>query len=91
MIKLKGNQYLIFVSVYAPTLTNDDISIEQFYERLDSVIRDAPAIDMLLFVGNFNARVGSNASNWKGVLGFMEWEKRTHMASFCYLNAHSTS
>ena len=68
-IKLNGNQHLTFVSVYAPTLTNDDTIKEQFYEELDKVIRNTLANDKLLFVGDFNARVGSNASNWKGVLG----------------------
>ena len=67
-IKLNGNQHLTFVSVYAPTLTNDDITKEQFYEKLDKVIRDTPANDKLLVVGDFNARVESNASNCKGVL-----------------------
>ena len=34
-IKLKGNQYLTLVSVYAPTQTNDDSIKEQFSEDLD--------------------------------------------------------
>jgi len=68
-IRLKGNQHLTFISVYAPTLTNDELIKEQFYEELDKVIRDTPANDKLLVVGDFNARVRSNASNWKGVLG----------------------
>ena len=67
-MKLKGNQHLTFVSVYAP-LTNDELIKKQFYEELDKVIRDTPANDKLLVVGDFNARVRSNASNWKGVLG----------------------
>ena len=37
-VRLKGNQHLTFVSVYAPTFTNDDIIEEQFYEELDKVI-----------------------------------------------------
>ena len=44
-IKIKGNQHLTFVSVYAPTLTNDELIKEQFYEELDKVIRDTPAND----------------------------------------------
>ena len=51
------------------TLTNDELIKKQFYEELDKVIRDTSANDKLLVVGDFNARVGSNASNWKGVLG----------------------
>jgi len=37
-IKLNWNQHLTFVSVYAPTLTNDDIIKEQFCDELDKVI-----------------------------------------------------
>ena len=49
-IRLKGNQHLTFVSVHAPTLANDDIVKEKFYEELDKVIRNTPAIDKLLVV-----------------------------------------
>ena len=66
-IKPKENRHLTLVSVYAPTLMNEDIVKEQFYK--DKVIRTVPANDKLLVVGDFNARVGRNASNWKGVLG----------------------
>jgi len=38
---------------------NDDIIKEQFYEELDKVIRDIPANNKLLVVGDFNAQVGS--------------------------------
>ena len=62
-IRLKGNQHLTFVSAYAPTLTNDDIVKEQLDEELDKVIRNTPANDQLLVVGDFDAWVGSNASN----------------------------
>ena len=68
-IKLKGNQYLTLVSVYAPTQTNDDCIKEQFYDDLDKVIRDVPTKNKLVIMGDFNARVGSNSTNWKGVLG----------------------
>ena len=69
-IMLKGNQHVTFVSVYAPTFTNDELIKEQFYEELDKVIRDKTN-DKLLIVGDFNARVGSNASNWKDILGLL--------------------
>ena len=69
-IKLKENQHLTLVSVYAPTKTNDDSIKEQLYmyEDLDKVIRDVPTNDKLVIVGDSNARVESNSTNWKGVL-----------------------
>ena len=38
-------------------------------EDLDKVIGDTAANDKLLVIKDFNARVGNNASKWKGVLG----------------------
>ena len=57
-IRLKGNQHLTFVSVYAPTLTNDDIVKEQFYEELDKVIRNTPANDKFLVVERLQCTSG---------------------------------
>ena len=68
-IKLRDNRYLTLVSVYAPTLTNDDISKELFYESLDKVISETPGGDKLVILGDFNARVGKDNVSWKGVLG----------------------
>ena len=68
-IKLRGNRYLTLVSVYAPTLTNDDLTKELFYENLEKTINETPAEDKLIVLGDFNARVGKDAASWKGVLG----------------------
>ena len=68
-IKLRDNRYLTLVSVYAPTLTNDDTTKELFYESLDKIITETPRNDKLIVLGDFNARVGKDSITWKGVLG----------------------
>ncbi|CAI2738694.1 unnamed protein product, partial [Dicrocoelium dendriticum] len=40
-----------------------------FYTKLSSVIRSVPKSDRLFLLGDFNARVGRDASAWTDVIG----------------------
>ena len=62
-------RHVTIIGAYAPTLTSSDEAKEQFYEDLDQLIKSTPASDKLLILGDFNARVGKDKDNWKGVLG----------------------
>ena len=42
---------------------------DTFYDQLQSVVSDVPPRDMLLVLGNFNARVGSEFQSWRSVIG----------------------
>ena len=42
---------------------------EQFYADLDTELGDTPATDKLVMLGDFNARVGRDAEQWRGVTG----------------------
>ena len=64
----KGN-YVTLVSVYAPTMTHDDVSKERFYEELRNVLAAVHKSDKLVILGDLNARVGNNYEAWNGVLG----------------------
>ena len=57
------------VSVYAPTITNQDEHKEAFYQQLDEVILSAPAGDKLTILGDFNVRIGSNRVVSVGIIG----------------------
>ena len=61
--------YATIISAYAPTMTNPTETKDQFYADLDSVISSVPAADKLILLGDFNARVGTDASAWPGVIG----------------------
>ena len=61
--------FLTIVSVYAPTLTNTDENKERFYNNLRETIKNVPTSDKLIIAGDFNARVGTEAENWPGVIG----------------------
>ncbi|XP_065279376.1 uncharacterized protein LOC135895225, partial [Emys orbicularis] len=66
---LNAKHHVTIISAYAPTLTCSDNSKEQFYEDLDRLIKATPVTDKLLLLGDFNARVGADSENWKGVIG----------------------
>ena len=54
---------------YSPTLTSSDEAKEAFYEKLNILVKDVPQSNKLIMLRDFNARVGTDSNNWKGVLG----------------------
>ena len=60
---------LTLISAYAPTLCSSDDDKEVFYDQLNGVIKEVPAANKLLLLGDFNARVGTDHESWDGVLG----------------------
>ena len=66
--------YTSIISVYAPTNPTDSTSesaqpSEIFYDQLQSTSSSVPPSDLLVIMGEFNAREGSDNSNWRSVLG----------------------
>ena len=49
---------------------------EQFYADMGAVLRDTPATDKFVILGDFNARVGKDNEQWRGVIGKHGIEKR---------------
>ena len=48
----------------------DDKKIEEFYDQLQNVIDQTPKKDILVVQGDWNAKVGRDASgNWQGICG----------------------
>jgi len=68
-LPLKNNKYATLFSVYAPTLQVELAEKDKFYSELRSLIQSTPAEDKVIILGDFNARVGKDATAWKGVLG----------------------
>ena len=46
------------IQVYAPTSVADEKDIRLFYDQLQATIADVSSKDVLLVIGDFNARVG---------------------------------
>merc|ERR1711867_199220 len=60
---------LTIISAYALTLCSGDEDKESFYDNLNEIIRQVPASNKLLLLGDFNARVGTDHESWEGVIG----------------------
>ena len=68
-LTLPRGRYTTLISAYAPTMTNLDKVKEKFYEDLQAAIASVPKADKLVFLSDFNARVGTDYILWTEVLG----------------------
>jgi hypothetical protein len=60
---------LVIIQVYAPTAAAKEEVIDQFYTDLQRTVENTPRQDVLIAMGDLNAKVGKNASAWNGVIG----------------------
>ena len=74
-IRLKCHlSYVSVIAVYAPTNPSSNTvqavaPSDAFYDQLQSVVAAVPPRDMLLVLGDFNARVGTDFQSWRSVIG----------------------
>ena len=69
-IRLKGPiKNLSVVQIYAPDSARSEEECDQFYFQLQSVTDQIPKNDILIVLGDFNARVGSCHTGRKDVMG----------------------
>ncbi|KAK3553407.1 hypothetical protein QTP70_003571 [Hemibagrus guttatus] len=61
-----GDRCLTVVSAYGP---NGSVEYPTFLETLRGVLEGAPTGDSIVLLGDFNAYVGNNSDNWRGVIG----------------------
>ena len=47
------------IQVYAPTNNAEEAEVEQFYEDLQNLLELTPKRDVLVIIGDWNAKVGS--------------------------------
>ena len=67
-VPLAKMRYMTILSVYAPTLTSEEGSKDRFYEVFRDTLRSIPRSDKIVFLGDFNARVGSYHHIWNGII-----------------------
>nr|VZI46226.1 unnamed protein product [Spirometra erinaceieuropaei] len=67
-LPLQGGQFATIISVYAPPMTSLDAERNKFYEDLHVLLKSVSKADKLIVLGDFNARVGTDHSAWRGVL-----------------------
>ena len=50
------------IQVYAPTSNAEEAEVERFYEDLQDLLNLTPQNDVLFLIGDWNAKVGSQAT-----------------------------
>nr|VZI47500.1 unnamed protein product [Spirometra erinaceieuropaei] len=66
----RGGKFATIISAYAPTMTNPDATArDKFYEDLHALLATVSKADKLIVLCDFNSRVGTDHTAWRGVLG----------------------
>nr|VZI06285.1 unnamed protein product [Spirometra erinaceieuropaei] len=65
----RGGKFATIISAYAPPMTSSDAVRDKFYEDLHALLATVSKADKLIVLGDFNARVGTDHTAWRGVLG----------------------
>ena len=89
-VRFQGKPFNITViQAYAPTSNAEEAEAEWFYEDLQDLLELAPKKDVLFFVGDWNAKVGSQET--PGVTGKFGLRVRNEagqrLIEFCQENA----
>ena len=59
LVKLKGQPFnIVVIQAYAPTTGADDDEIDNFYEKLDTAKAQCKSQDVIIVMGDFNAKIG---------------------------------
>nr|VZI09470.1 unnamed protein product [Spirometra erinaceieuropaei] len=66
----RGGKFATIISAYAPPMSSLDAAArDKFYEDLHALLATVSKADKLIVLGDFNARVGTDHTAWRGVLG----------------------
>ena len=67
-VRFQGKPFNITgIQAYAPTRNTEEAEVERFYEDLQDLLELTPKKDVLFFIGDWNAKVGSQET--PGVTG----------------------
>ena len=64
------------MQISAPTSSQTDQEIEDFYQELGTAINSSPKSDIMIVQGDWNAKIGPDAyAEWAGTAGKFGWAK----------------
>ena len=55
--------------VYAPNTSDAEDAVDEFYDQLQNEINRTPNSDILMVLGDLNAKVRDDNSEWENVIG----------------------
>ena len=85
-VHFKGKPFNITViQIYAPTTNVEEAEVEAFYDDLQDLLELTPKKDVLFFIGDCNAKVGSQEiPGVTGKIGFgVQHETGQRLIEFC--------
>jgi exonuclease III len=81
---------LVVIQVYAPTSDHGDEEVEDFYANVQSALEKTSKGDLSVVLGDFNAKVGQERTNWPSILGPHGYgntnERGERLLQFCTIN-----
>ena len=81
---------ITIIQVYAPNTGDPDPEVDDFYDQLQAAIKIAPKSDILMILGDFNAKVGDDHQKWEDVIGGHGYGKMNSrgekLLTFCAVN-----
>ena len=85
-VRFQGKPFNVMVmQVYAPTSNAEEAEVERFYEDLQDLLELTPKKDVLVIIGDWNAKVRSQET--LGVTGHfglgVQNEARQRLIEFC--------
>ena len=86
-------QKITIIQCYAPTNNAEPYEKEEFYNKLQAVVDNASNRDILIVMGDFNAKVGGNSASIERIMGKEGFgdvnENGEELVGFCALNGLS--
>ena len=85
MLKLEGKPFnVVIIQVYAPTADHNNEEVEEFYQQVSECLEEVKSTDVLVVMGDFNAKVGTEATEVSGQFGLGEKNERgERLIQFC--------
>nr|VZI36548.1 unnamed protein product [Spirometra erinaceieuropaei] len=69
LLRRGEGQFAPIISAYVQPMTSRDAARDKFYKDLHALLATVSKADKLIVLGDLNARVGTDHTAWRGVLG----------------------